>query len=60
MAEFKEELSAAAQAFVEKERRGIDHHLRMAFYAGVDWEMERRRQETQNALKAAKDNRAPY
>lgn len=58
MAEFKDELSAAAQAFVEKERHGIDHHLRMAFFAGVDWEMERRRRETKNALEAAKANRS--
>lgn len=58
MAEFKDELSAAAQAFAEKERRSIDHHLRMAFFAGVDWEMERRRRETKNALEAAKTDRS--
>ena len=60
MAEFKEELAAAAQAYADKEQKSTAHLLRMAFFAGVDWEMERRRRETQNARKAAKDDRAPY
>jgi hypothetical protein len=56
---FKEELRKAADEAVNKQLSGVTHHLRQAFYMGVEWEMERRRRETKNALEAAKADRSP-
>lgn len=58
MADFKEELQTAAQTYAEKELKSFSHQLRMAFFAGVEWEMDRRRRETKNALEAAKADRS--
>lgn len=57
--DFKEELRIAADAAAEKELSGLKHHLRQAFYQGVEFEMARRRKELSSALVKAKADNQP-
>lgn len=57
--DFKEELRIAADAAAEKQASGVAHHIRQAFYQGVEFEMARRRRELANALTKAKADNTP-
>lgn len=49
--EFKAALAAAADEAAKKQARTIEFAVRQAFYEGVSWEMNRRREELSNASK---------
>ena len=51
--DFKAALAAAADEVAKKQARTIEFALRQAFYDGVSFEMNRRREELINATKAA-------
>jgi hypothetical protein len=51
MDDFKARLRIAADEAVAKQLPGLEHHLRMAFYAGVDFGMERGREEMRRVAK---------
>jgi hypothetical protein len=57
--DFKEEIAIAAEAAAESQVNGMKHHLRQAFYQGIQFEMNRRRKELSNALSQAKADNTP-
>lgn len=53
---YLEELRKAANEVAEKQLSSMAHGLRMAFYAGIDWQIERQKEEMRNATKNSHDS----
>lgn len=51
--EFQKQLHEAADKAVNDQANGVAHVIRQAFFAGVAFEMERRRQERINGPKTS-------
>ena len=56
---FHEALRKAAEEAANSQRTGIEHHLRQAFYRGVDFGLDVHRKELANALAKIKIDNTP-